>query len=204
MSGVEFAERMGTPDTHALYGTVLMFSALAYLVIAGGWLLLERRDGASAGVHKGLAGVSAVASVGILVLTVLTGHSGASAAWSGTTAEPATLASPAPVQSTETTPSATATPTAGTPATPTTEASQTSADYTMAQVAENNSAASCFAAIDGNVYDLTDWISQHPGGEDRILALCGTDATSAFEGMHDGDQRPQDQLAAMLLGPLVS
>ncbi len=75
--------------------------------------------------------------------------------------------------------------------------------YTMAKVAQHNSAASCWAAINGNVYDLTDWINQHPGGPQRILNLCGTDATAAFNAQHGGQARPAQELAQFLLAPLA-
>ncbi|MGJ9407444.1 cytochrome b5 domain-containing protein, partial [Nesterenkonia aurantiaca] len=57
------------------------------------------------------------------------------------------------------------------------EGEQDSSDeaLTMDQVEENDSPESCWAVMDGTVYDLTDWIEDHPGGADRIEGLCGTD-----------------------------
>jgi cytochrome b involved in lipid metabolism len=75
--------------------------------------------------------------------------------------------------------------------------------YTMAKVAQHNSAVSCWAAINGNVYDLTNWINQHPGGPQRILNLCGTDATAAFNAQHGGQARPAQELAQFFLAPLA-
>jgi cytochrome b involved in lipid metabolism len=41
-------------------------------------------------------------------------------------------------------------------------------------------------AISGNVYDVTSFIPNHPGG-DQILMGCGKDATSLFTGQgHSG------------------
>ncbi len=77
------------------------------------------------------------------------------------------------------------------------------AGYTMDDVAAHDSEASCWAAIDGNVYDLTEWIGQHPGGSQRILPLCGTDATAAFSAQHGGQARPASELATFFLGPLT-
>lgn len=78
---------------------------------------------------------------------------------------------------------------------------------TMAAVATHNSTDSCWAVISGAVYDLTSWIANHPGGPDKITALCGTDATAAFTGKH-GDPgaggRPQTRLKSFELGPLAS
>lgn len=202
LSGAELAQRVGTPDGHALFGTILMITSLAYLVLVGGWLLLARRDRPATGGVTGLGWVSAVVSSAVLVLTVLTGHSGATAAWSGVVAEPAAFTStPTTGTAQPTAPSTTeAAPTES--AAPSPSASR-AAGYTMEQVSQNDSSESCWAVVEGDVYDLTAWIAQHPGGEARILALCGTDATAAFTAQHSGDQRPQDQLTSMRLGALV-
>lgn len=74
--------------------------------------------------------------------------------------------------------------------------------YTMEQVKSNNSASSCWAVVDKNVYDLTNWISQHPGGSGAISSLCGTDATSQFYGQHGRSGSPSSVLKSFLLGPL--
>ena len=76
--------------------------------------------------------------------------------------------------------------------------------YTMTEVQQHNSASSCWAAINGNVYDLTNWINQHPGGQGPILSLCGTDGSAAFNGQHGGQARPASELKNFLLGPLSS
>lgn len=76
--------------------------------------------------------------------------------------------------------------------------------YTMAEVAKHNSQQDCWAVIDGGVYDLTQWISRHPGGPDKIIPLCGTDATSKFHGQHDDQARPNEQLATFKVGTLKS
>lgn len=73
---------------------------------------------------------------------------------------------------------------------------------TLEEVEENDSPDSCWAAIDGTVYDLTDWVEEHPGGSARIEQICGTDATDAFQGQHSGDEGPQNQLAEFEIGEL--
>ena len=67
-------------------------------------------------------------------------------------------------------------------------------------VAANATEDSCWAIIDDNVYDLTDWISSHPGGASRIIGLCGTDGTSQFQGQHGGSSSAQGTLERYLLG----
>ena len=94
---------------------------------------------------------------------------------------------------------AAATPTAS--ATPTPSAA--TSGYTMAQVAANNSAKSCWAVIEGSVYNLTAWINSHPGGTGAIISLCGTEATSSFNAQHANQSRPSSRLSGYLLGPLA-
>jgi cytochrome b involved in lipid metabolism len=101
--------------------------------------------------------------------------------------------SPTPVA-----PAATPTPSP----TPTAEIA-TQAGYTMDKVRENNSASSCWSIINGNVYDLTKWISSHPGGRSAITGICGRDGTSSFNGRHRGDGGPASILTGYLLGPLA-
>jgi cytochrome b involved in lipid metabolism len=98
------------------------------------------------------------------------------------------------------TPSPTATQAASTPAPAPVKTQE--ALYTMAKVKENNSATSCWSAINGNVYNLTQWINSHPGRPAPILGLCGTDGTSSFNARHRGQASPTSILAGYLLGPL--
>jgi hypothetical protein len=98
------------------------------------------------------------------------------------------------------TPSPTATQAASTPAPA--PAKTQEALYTMAKVKQNDSASSCWSAINGNVYNLTQWIRSHPGGASAITGLCGTDGTSAFNARHRGQGNPTSTLAGYLLGPL--
>ena len=104
-------------------------------------------------------------------------------------------AAPAP---TPAAPAATPTPSP----TPTAEVT-TQTGYTMDKVRENNSASSCWSIINGNVYDLTKWISSHPGGRSAITGICGRDGTSTFNGRHRGDGGPASILSGYLLGPLA-
>ena len=76
--------------------------------------------------------------------------------------------------------------------------------YTMEKVRANNNEVSCWSVIDGNVYDLTNWIASHPGGKGNILSLCGKNGTAEFASKHRGDSNPQARLKGFLLGPLAS
>lgn len=90
----------------------------------------------------------------------------------------------------------------GTTSSDTGSASTAGTSYTMAQVATHNSGTSCWTAISGNVYDVTTWINQHPGGSDAILSLCGIDGTAAFTAQHGGQSRPENELKTFFIGTL--
>ena len=105
----------------------------------------------------------------------------------------------APTPAAKPTPAATQEPAK---ASPTPEVTTQSA-YTMAKVKENNSAASCWSVISGNVYNLTQWINQHPGGPSAIASLCGVDGTASFNAQHRGEGKPTQRLSGYLLGPLT-
>jgi cytochrome b involved in lipid metabolism len=75
--------------------------------------------------------------------------------------------------------------------------------YTMEKVKANNSASSCWSVINENVYDLTNWINQHPGGSGAIRGLCGTDGSAEYSRQHKGQGNPGSRLASYLLGPLA-
>lgn len=74
---------------------------------------------------------------------------------------------------------------------------------TLAAVQQHSTSSSCWSVINGNVYDLTGWINQHPGGQSVIKALCGADGTASFEGQHGGSSRVAADLATFKKGPLV-
>ncbi len=92
--------------------------------------------------------------------------------------------------------SATGTSAGGTPTT-------TAKTFTLAQVAVHNNQTSCYSAINGVVYDLTSWISRHPGGAQEILGICGKDGSSAFNGQHGTQGRPASILAGFEIGTLT-
>ncbi len=80
--------------------------------------------------------------------------------------------------------------------------SSTVSVYTMEQVRANNSATSCWTVIEGMVYDLTKWISKHPGGVSQILGLCGVDGSEAFKAQHASQSKPNQSLDSFKLGSL--
>jgi len=126
------------------------------------------------------------------VVTVLAGHSGADATWGDRVSEgDSAVVEPADE--------------AAMPEELTEEAPAASADtsiLSLETVALNDSEGSCWTVINGNVYDLTDWISSHPGGASRILGLCGIDGTSQFQGQHGGSASVESTLEMYRLGSI--
>lgn len=74
--------------------------------------------------------------------------------------------------------------------------------YTMADVEAHASYNDCWTTINGSVYDLTDWVSRHPGGSRAIESICGIDGTAEFERQHGGSSSVQKILALFFIGDL--
>jgi len=110
------------------------------------------------------------------------------------TVKPSTSATPAPSQSATQiiSPTKSATPSANSGLT----------KLTLEEVSKRDSSASCWSIIYGNVFNLTKWISKHPGGAEKIRAICGKDGTTSFERQHTGDGGAANQLSSYFLGKL--
>lgn len=72
-------------------------------------------------------------------------------------------------------------------------ASAENAAYTLDEVSRHNNQQDCWMAIHGNIYNVTDFISVHPGGSE-ILQGCGKDATSLFDSV---DQHAREAVAIL-------
>ncbi len=210
-SGTALATHLGRPATHARWGSVLPFVAAGLFVVAAVWWFLRRDAQRAPGARKGFALVTVLLAIATLGLTVLVGDTGATAVWSGRIVRPTApsvaatsdaTASPSPTTTDSASSAAPSDTPVSAPASTPTSASASATAYTMAEVKKHNSESSCWAAIDAKVYDLTAWINQHPGGPSHILALCGTDATQAFQAQHAGDPEPAAELKQFLLGPM--
>merc|ERR1719453_2183767 len=59
--------------------------------------------------------------------------------------------------------------------------------YTLEDVAKHNSKQSCWVVLDGQVLNVTNFLSEHPGGELAILTFAGKDATEEFNMIHPPD-----------------
>ena len=54
----------------------------------------------------------------------------------------------------------------------------------LSELALHNTPDDCWVAIHGDVYDLTNYAKRHPGGEEMITFLAGTDGTLEYETFH--------------------
>jgi len=72
---------------------------------------------------------------------------------------------------------------------------------TMEEVAKHKHVNDCWIVIRNNIYDMTDFLSIHPGGSHIIMSVAGTDATEHFEWLHREDIL-QEVGHPYMIGPL--
>ncbi len=190
-SGQALQARVGYPGEHAEWGEMLPPVAVALAVLSVVWLIVSRMASSRGKVLAAvIGGVVIVVGIIAVVITVQAGNSGSEKTWSERIEE-----TDSAVTDMESEPEMMPVePDGGTGA---------SGDFEVLgieAVAANATEESCWAIIDDNVYDLTDWISSHPGGSSRIIGLCGTDGTSQFQGQHGGSSSAQGTLERYLLG----
>ena len=176
-SGEALAEHIGNPVKHSNYATILTIAAFA--LAATSLLWYRSSKGRLSRVVTPIGHIGVLIALAVLILSFLTGHTGAEAVWKGRLA------------TTSATPAATPAPTA---------TSTVAGAFNSADLARHASASSCWTIVSGNVYDLTQWIPQHPGGPTVIKAICGKDGTSSFNGQHAGASRPASALAQYKIG----
>lgn len=59
--------------------------------------------------------------------------------------------------------------------------STSTTEYTLEELSKHNTDDSRWIVVDGNVYDVTDFINHHPGGRGPFEKYAGTDATAKFK-----------------------
>ena len=69
------------------------------------------------------------------------------------------------------------------------KAGSSSSGITASEVATHNDRSSAWIIYNGKVYDVTDFISEHPGGSSSILRYAGRDATRVFNANHGSTER---------------
>ncbi|CAI4210591.1 unnamed protein product [Parascedosporium putredinis] len=73
---------------------------------------------------------------------------------------------------------------------------------TGVDVAEHNSAESCWVIVHGKAYDVTEFLPEHPGGMKIILKYAGKDATDEFDPIHPPDTLDKFLDKSKHLGPV--
>ncbi|XP_043481074.1 cytochrome b5-like [Leptopilina heterotoma] len=53
--------------------------------------------------------------------------------------------------------------------------------YSMDEVANHNDEKDLWMVMNGNVYDLTKFLKEHPGGEEVLINLAGQDGSQCFD-----------------------
>eukprot|EP00825_Cyclidium_porcatum_P003424 TRINITY_DN11591_c0_g1_i1.p1 TRINITY_DN11591_c0_g1~~TRINITY_DN11591_c0_g1_i1.p1 ORF type:complete len:582 (+),score=117.62 TRINITY_DN11591_c0_g1_i1:101-1846(+) len=59
--------------------------------------------------------------------------------------------------------------------------------YDMSEISKHDKENDCWIVLFGEVYNLTDFLKDHPGGKDSLLLYAGKDATEQFEMLHQKD-----------------
>jgi cytochrome b involved in lipid metabolism len=70
--------------------------------------------------------------------------------------------------------------------------------YSLTEVALHNTPTDCWMAIDGKVYDVSNYALKHPGG-DTVYQGCGQDATKLFNTRPMGSKTPHSNTARSFL-----
>ncbi|KZT74754.1 hypothetical protein DAEQUDRAFT_700767 [Daedalea quercina L-15889] len=76
--------------------------------------------------------------------------------------------------------------------------------WSLQEVTQHNNASSCWVIISNKVYDVTEFLPEHPGGSKIILKYAGRDATKAYEPIHPKDALDKHLPREKHLGPLDS
>jgi cytochrome b involved in lipid metabolism len=77
--------------------------------------------------------------------------------------------------------------------------------FTWQEVAKHNTAASAWVIIDRRVYDITEFMPNHPGGQEMLLLSAGRECTDLFTMYHwwDDAAKARAIMAKYLVGRLA-
>ncbi|KAJ5759209.1 hypothetical protein N7520_006365 [Penicillium odoratum] len=74
--------------------------------------------------------------------------------------------------------------------------------FDFAEVAKHDNRKSCWVILYGKVFDVTDFVADHPGGANVILKLAGKDATEDFDPVHPAGTLEDNLKPEALLGTI--
>ncbi|OJI86157.1 hypothetical protein ASPTUDRAFT_187565 [Aspergillus tubingensis CBS 134.48] len=77
------------------------------------------------------------------------------------------------------------------------------ATFTLEQVQKHNTADDLWIVLHNKVYNVTNYLEDHPGGKEVLIEAAGTDATEAFEEIGHSDEA-REQLEPYFVGDLPS
>ncbi len=181
-SGEALAARVGTPADHQELGDLLFPASIGLFALGLAFYFITKTKNPKWTLQLA-GGLSTAAVAGVVILSVLVGHSGAQATWGNRISASQAEELPA---ATEPPPGAT-----------------TDSGISVAEVQKHNTATDCWSVVNGDVYELTSYISQHKGGSAVLTAICGKDGTKAFSGQHAGAAKPNADLSTLLVGALA-
>jgi len=75
-------------------------------------------------------------------------------------------------------------------------------EWTWQEISKHNRRDSCWIYVEDDVYDVTPWLSKHPGGESLVLLFAGRDCTEAMRAYHPFTDKPYDVLEKLKIGKL--
>ena len=70
------------------------------------------------------------------------------------------------------------------------------------EVAKHTARDSCWVILYGQVWDVTDFLPEHPGGANIILKLAGKDATEEYDPVHPPGTLEENLASSKCLGPI--
>ncbi|KAI8066272.1 cytochrome b5-like heme/steroid binding domain-containing protein [Gilbertella persicaria] len=73
--------------------------------------------------------------------------------------------------------------------------------YSLEEVAKHNTKDDLWMSIHDKVYNVTEFVQEHPGGEEVLLDEAGKDATESFEDIGHSDEA-REILEKYLVGQL--
>ncbi|GJQ83587.1 cytb5 [Trypoxylus dichotomus] len=74
--------------------------------------------------------------------------------------------------------------------------------YNWKDIKNHNSESSAWIVIHNNVYDVTQYLIQHPGGKEILLENAGTDCTEMFESVQHS-KKARNELAELKIGEVI-